>query len=136
MLHNEARDLLVDDFERTRDAEGVAAAFKVSASTVRRLARQGHETGSVELRVARRGRKPALSLSDLGRLDAYIEARPDATVREARRDLGLPCCDGTVRRAVVRLGWVFKKKSVHASERERPRRRGGQGPLEGRGGGA
>lgn len=136
MLHNEARNLLVDDFERTRNAEEVGAAFKVSASTVRRLARRRRETGSVELRVARRGRKPALSPRDLARLDAYIEARPDATVAEARRDLGFACCDETVRRAVVRLGWVFKKKSVHASERERPRRRGGQGPLEGRGGGA
>ena len=56
---------------------------------MRRLARQRRETGSVELRVARRGRKSALSPSDLGRLDAHIEAGPDAAVAEGRRDLGL-----------------------------------------------
>ena len=136
MLHNEARNLLVDDYERTRDAAGVAAAFQVSVSTVRRLARQRRETGSVELRLSGRGRKPALSPGDLARLDAYVEAHPDCTVAEARRDLGFGCCDETVRRAVLRLGWVYKKKSVHAPERERARRRPRAGGVGEGGGGA
>ena len=52
-----------------------------------------------------------------------MEAHPDATVAEANRALGLGVSDETVRKAVVSLGWVYKKKSVHACERERPRRR-------------
>ena len=123
MLGNEARNLLVDARERGCGPKEVARAFGVSEPTVRRLVRQRRETGSVELRTSRRGRKPALSAADLEALDAWVEAHPDATVAEANRALGLGVSDETVRKAVVSLGWVYKKKSVHACERERPRRR-------------
>ena len=123
MLGNEARNLLVDARERGCGPKEVARAFGVSEPTVRRLVRQRRETGSVELRTSRRGRKPALSAADLEALDARVEAHPDATVAEANRALGLGVSDETVRKAVVSLGWVYKKKSVHACERERPRRR-------------
>lgn len=115
MSHNGARDLLVDNFKRTRDTEGgVAATLKVNASTVRRLARQRRETDSVELR-------PALPPSDLGRLDAHIEARPGPP--PLRRD-------GAPRRGPPGLGL---QESPRASEWKRPRRHGSQSPLEGRG---
>lgn len=123
MLGNEARNLLVDARERGCGPKEVARAFGVSEPTVRRLVRQRRETGSVELRTSGRGRKPALSAADLEALDAWVEAHPDATVAEANRALGLGVSDETVRKAVVSLGWVYKKKSVHACERERPRRR-------------
>ena len=123
MLGNEARNLLVDARERGCGPKEVARAFGVSEPTVRRLVRQRRETGSVELRTSRRGRKPALSAADLEALDAWVEAHPDATVAEANRALGLGVSDGTVRKAVASLGRVYKKKSVHACERERPRRR-------------
>lgn len=123
MLGNEARNLLVDARERGCGPREVARAFGVSEPTVRRLARQRRETGSVELRTSERGRKPALSPADLEALDAWVEAHPDATIAEANRALGLGVSDETVRKAVVSLGWVYKKKSVHACERERSRRR-------------
>lgn len=123
MLGNEARNLLVDARERGCGPKEVVRAFGVSEPTVRRLVRQRRETGSVELRTSRRGRKPALSAADLEALDAWVEAHPDATVAEANRALGLGVSDETVRKAVVSLGWVYKKKSAHACERERPRRR-------------
>lgn len=62
MLHNEARKLLVEGYEATHDAEGIAKAYSVSTSTVYQLVRQKRETGSVELRSRLRGRKTILTV--------------------------------------------------------------------------
>lgn len=79
------------------------------------------ETGSVETRVSQRGRKSVLSQTDLQNIDQIIRAQPDITIHEVREGLQLPVSDETVRRAVVKLGCVYKKKSLHASEQEHPR---------------
>ena len=60
MLHNEARNLLVEAYEKTHDAKGIALAYGVSVPTVYRLAEQKAKTGSVDLRVSKRGRKRVL----------------------------------------------------------------------------
>jgi len=60
MLHNEARRLLVEAYEGSHDAKGVAAALGVSVPTVYRLVEQKATTGSVDLRVSQRGRKHIL----------------------------------------------------------------------------
>lgn len=127
MLGHEARNLLVKAYSEGMRPGDVARAFGVNESSVFRLASQMRETGSVDLRTSSRGRKRSLSEADLARLDAYVEARPDAAVAEANRDLGLGVCDETVRKALIGLGWVRKRKSVYASERERRRRRGEEG---------
>lgn len=45
MLHNEARNLLVEAYEKTHDAKGVALAYGVSVPTVYRLAEQKAKKG-------------------------------------------------------------------------------------------
>lgn len=44
--------------------------------------------------------------------------------------LGLHVCNETVRKAVIKLGHSYKKKSLHASEQERPRCQGKTQKLE------
>ncbi len=46
MLHNEARELLVQGYEATHDAKGIAKAYSVSKWMVHRLAEQKRKTGS------------------------------------------------------------------------------------------
>ena len=121
MLHNEARKLLIKAWEKTHNAKEVAECFGVNTSTVYRLEKRMRETGSVETRVSQRGRKSALSQTDLQNIDQMIQAQPDITIHEIREGLQLPVSDETVRRAVVKMGYVYKKKSLHASEQERPR---------------
>ena len=74
------------------------------------------ETGSVETRVSQRGRKPALSQADIQNIDQLIQAQPDITIHEIREELKLQVSDETVRKAVLKLGYVYKKKSLHASQ--------------------
>ena len=130
MLHNEARKLLIKAWNKTHNAKEVAECFGVNTSTVYRLEKRMRETGSVETRVSQRGRKSALSQTDLQNIDQMIRAQPDITIHEIREGLQLPVSDETVRRAVVKMGYIYKKKSLHASEQERPRCQAETGRVE------
>ncbi len=121
MLHNEARNLLVEAYEKTHDAKVVAMAYGVSVPTVYRLAEQKAKTGSVNLRVRQRGRKRVLTNKDLEKIAETIEAQPDITLSEIVEKLDLPVGIETVRRAIQAMGYRRKKKMIHASEQERPR---------------
>jgi transposase len=121
MLHNEARELLVAGYEKTHDVQGIADAYGVSKWTVYHLVEQKRKTGSVALRVNQRGRKACLSPEDKERIGHCIDNQPDITIDELREKLHITASYTTVERAIVELGYTFKKKSLHASERERVR---------------
>ena len=121
MLHNEARELLVEAYEKTGNAEEVAECFGVDKSTVYRLSRQKKATGSVKLKTNKRGRKSSLSPEDLSNIDKAIQEQSDITIGEIIEKLDLHVANETVRKAVIKMGYKYKKKSLHASERERPR---------------
>ncbi len=130
MLHNEARKLLVEAYERSHDAKGVASAYGVSVPTVYRLAEQKAKTGSVELRVSQRGRKRILGSRELSAIAQAIERQPDITLAELIERLELKVGIETVRRAIQAMGYRRKKKMIHASEQERPRCTGQEERME------
>ena len=121
MLHNEARELLVEGYEATHDAEGIVKAYSVSKWTVYRLAEQKRKTGSVKLRTSQRGRKPALTAEDKANIRECIDADPDITIAEIREKLNLSASYSTVERAINAMGYTLKKKSLYASKRDRVR---------------
>ena len=130
MLHNEARNLLVEAYEKTHDAKGVALAYGVSVPTVYRLAEQKAKTGSVDLRVSERGRKRILGQDALEKIAKTIDAQPDITLTEIIEKLELAVGIETVRRAIQAMGYRRKKKMIHASEQERPRCAGQERTME------
>lgn len=121
MLHNEARELLVKGYEKTRDAKAIAQAYSVSERSVYRLAQQKRETGSVALRTSQRGRKPTLTQEDRKNIQRCMDEKPDVTVNEIREQLHLSASYSTVERAIQAMGYTLKKKSLYASERNRLR---------------
>ena len=130
MLHNEARNLLVEAYEKTHDAKGIALAYGVSVPSVYRLAEQKARTGSVDLRVSKRGRKRVLVQEDLEKIARAIEEQPDITLAEIVEKLNLPVGIETVRRRIQAMGYRRKKKMIHASEQERPRCAGKERRME------
>ena len=130
MLHNEARNLLVEAYEKTHDAKGVALAYGVSVPTVYRLAEQKAKTGSVNLRVSERGRKRVLGQDALEKIAETIDAQLDITLAEIVEKLELAVGIETVRRAIQAMGYRRKKKMIHASEQERPRCEGQERTME------
>ena len=120
MLHNEARELLVQGYEATHDAEGIGKAYSVSKWMVYRLVAQKRKTGSVALRTSQRGRKPFLTAEDKENIRHCMDESPDIT-EEIREKLNLSASYSTVERAIDAMGYTLKKKSLYASERDRVR---------------
>lgn len=108
----------VDNREGTR--RELAARFKVDASCITRLLQLRRATGSLEPRPHGGGKPPALDEDGLERLRALVRERPDATLEQLRRQLGLDGSIMLVWRALKRLGITRKKKTKHAQERDRP----------------
>ena len=131
MLHNEARELLVKAYAKHPVAKDIAEAFSISVSGVYRLVRQKARTGSVALRVSQRGRKKLLNDDDIRIIKEQIEAHNDITIGEIREALDQKASYTTVERAVNGLGYTVKKKSLHASERDRARCTGKTYSVEG-----
>ena len=67
------------------------------------------KTGSVNLQTSRRRRKPALTEEDLQDIDRLIIAQPDITIDGIIEKQGLTVSNETVRKAVIGLGYVYKK---------------------------
>lgn len=121
MLSNKERKLLVEAYEKGYKSKELSEIFNISINSVNRIMRQKKKTGSYELKTRNSGRKSILSETDLKNISELIDAQPDITINEIIEKLNLKAVNETVRKAVVKMGYVYKKKSLHASERERPR---------------
>lgn len=121
MLHNESRKLAVEAYERTHDAERIADDFGVSTRTVYSLEEKKRKTGTVELQLHKRGRKKILTDENLAAIRKLIEDQNDITIDEIRENLHLAASYSTIERAIWSMGFRLKKKSLHASERDRHR---------------
>lgn len=130
MLSKETRLRLLKAIENGTKVTDAAKAYCVNRSTVNRLIRQMKETGSIEPKTYLRGRKPSLTEEDLQNIDNLLKEHSDLTIGEIKETLNLPVCEETVRKAVLKLGYVYKKKSLHASEQERPRCTGTERGME------
>lgn len=121
MLSTEVRELMVKAYEKSHNATEVARNFSVSRGTVYEYVNRKKNNQSLEVKTSQRGRKPKLTQKNLEDIKNAINKQPDITIHEITETLALPVSEETVRRDVVKMGFVYKKKSLHASERERSR---------------
>ena len=121
MLSNRERKLLIDAHEKGYKSVQLSDIFGVSVSSVNRIIRQYKMTGSYELRTHNRGRKSIFAESDLNNIANAINSQPDITINEIIEKLNLSATNEAVRKTVIKMGYRYKKKSLHASERERSR---------------
>ncbi len=69
----------------------------------------------------KKGRPPALSPEELNAIRDLILARPDMTIPEIKRSLGLGACRETVRKAVSRMGFrCWKTLWASGSDKSEP----------------
>ena len=121
MLHNEARKLILEAYDKGVSVKELAKCFSVNSCSIYRLLKRRNETGSYETQTYLRGKKPKLSDTDQQNILALMEKQPDITCLEVIETLNLPVSIDTVWRFLQKRGYRRKKKSLHASEQERPR---------------
>ena len=100
-----------------------AARFGVSAASISRWRRRARLEGDPGPRAAGGDRRSGRIETHRGLVLELVAQTPDITIEELRRLLagrGLGFGYGTVQRFPVRHGMTRKKKTGHASERDRP----------------
>jgi len=107
-----------DAREGTR--EQIAERFGVSDRWIRKLLQRRRETNSLAPLPRNPGRKRALNDRQMERLGRLIQKRPDATLRELRKSLGVKISISALDRAVRALDVTLKKnRSWRRSRSER-----------------
>lgn len=121
MLHNEARKLILEAYDKGVSVKELAKCFSVNTYSIYRLLKRRNETGSYETQTNLRGKKPKLSDADHQHILSLLEKQPDITCLEIIETLNLSVSIDTVWRFLQKAGYRRKKKSLHASEQDRPR---------------
>jgi transposase len=119
------RERVVRAVDQGMSQREAARTFSVSEPTVKRYLKQRRETGSLAPKaIPGRPKKKIGHL--LERLRPQLEAHPDATLKEHCRlweaETGAKVSPSTIGRAIERLKWTRKKKSIEASERKEEER--------------
>ena len=121
-LSLDLRQRIVSAYEANEGSQSeLAERFSVGRSTVGKLVRQWRELGTLEPQVHSRGRKRLITGDLEKQLLQDIEERPDATLQERIKKLGLDCCVNTMWVAIRRLGRSFKKVDTGCRARSRGR---------------
>ena len=121
MLRNEARKLILEAYDKGVSAKELIKCFSVNTCSIDRLLKRRNETGRYETQTNLRGKKPKLSDADHQHILSLLEKQPDITYLEIIEALDLPVSMDIVWRFLQKAGYRRKKKSLHASEQERPR---------------
>jgi transposase len=77
MLHNEARKLILEGYDKGISVKELAKCFSVNTCSIYRLLKRRNETGSYETRTNLRGKKPKLSDTDHQHILSLLEKQPD-----------------------------------------------------------
>ena len=98
----------------------LAKRFHVSVSFVTRLIQRRREAGTLAPKAHGGGRQPALDSSERARPADLIAEHPDATLKQLKERGGFTCTLTTLWRALRRSGLTYKRKTLHAGERDTP----------------
>ncbi len=82
MLHNEARKLILEAYDKGVSVKELAKCFSVNTCSIYRLLKRRNETGSYETQTNLRGKKPKLSDADHQCILSLLEKQPDITCLE------------------------------------------------------
>ena len=107
MLHNEARKLVLEAWDKTHNAKEITKYFSVNESTIYRLVEERTRTGSYETRTYLRGRKPILTEKQHQDILELVQKQPDITMNEIIEILHLPVGNEAVRRFLIKQGYTY-----------------------------
>ncbi len=111
--------------DRGRPRAEIVTMFAISLATLKRYLKRQRETGDVQARpIPGRPSKKGAALQ--AGLRSQLEADPDATIAEHCRVFettrGVQVSSAMMSRAIQRLNWTRKKKTLRASEQKEEER--------------
>ena len=98
----------------------IAKRFRVSVSFVTRLLQRRRDAGTVAPKPHGGGPRPVLGFPEQVRLAMLIAEHPDATLKQLKEWGGFACTLTTLWRTLRRFRLTYKKKTLHAGERDTP----------------
>lgn len=120
-LSNDLRERILAAVDRREGSRRqIAVRFSVDVSTITRLLQLRRQTGAFQPRPHAGGTEPTLDREGLDRLRKRVEETPDATLEQLKQSLGISGSIMIVWRGLEKLGITRKKKTLHASEQDRP----------------
>lgn len=120
-LSNDLRERILAAVDRREGSRRqLAARFSVNVSTITRLLQLRRETGVFQPRPHAGGTEPTLDQEGLERLRKLVKETPDATLEQHKQGLGISGSIMIVWRGLEKLGITRKKKTLHATEQDRP----------------
>lgn len=112
------RKRIIDKYQAGLETTDIAEDYGYCVAGVRRVWQRFRETGSVEPKHGKVGRKSNFDAEALERLRAEVQRRPDATLAELRNAVGVTADLSGYCRALKKLGLTRKKsRSAPASNR-------------------
>jgi transposase len=99
----------------------VAQRFRVSVSFVTRLMQRRRQAGTLAPKPHGGGPRPYFGLPEEVRLVLLILKHPDATLDRLKELGGFTCTLTTIWRTLRRFRQTYKKKTLHASQRDDPK---------------
>ena len=103
------RRQIIAKYRKQLSTEEIAADYGYSVAGVRRVRQRFEETGSLEPRKGKVGRKPALDEAARQRMRDEVAKRPDITLVELRTAIGVQVDLAVYCRALKKLGLTRKK---------------------------
>lgn len=103
------RRKIIERYRAGESTEEIAERYGYCVSGVRRVRQRHEETGRLEPRKTKPGRKPSLDASALEKLAHHVASRPDVTLGELRQRIGIDVDLAVYCRALKRLGLTRKK---------------------------
>ena len=94
----------------------IARRFRVSLSFIVRLLQRRRKTDTLAPKPHGGGARPALSRRDQQRLRRLVEKHNDATLKKLKQQGNFSCTLTTIWNTLRRLGFTYKKKTLHAAE--------------------
>ena|SRR6185437_16865644 len=104
------RRQIIAKYERGLSTEEIAADYGYCVAGVRRVRQRFEETGSLEPKKTKPGRRPAFDEATLGRLAEAVRQRPDITLAELRQQIGIQVDLAVYCRALKKLKLTRKKR--------------------------
>lgn len=100
--------------------EEIAEQFGVCVRWVRLLYQRWRTTGRIEPLPHGGGFRPKITREVEQKMREFLQRCPDATLDEIRTACGISVSLAAICKRLKRMGLTRKKKSVHATERDRP----------------